>query len=75
MCRRSPPARSMSGGRRDESGRVEEEDAFTKAAAMFLCGGRWWGDCNGKEEVVDEDNNGVTVAALRGVGRQNGGFD
>ncbi len=62
-------------GRRDESGWVEEEDAFTTAAAMLPRGGRQWGDHNGKEEEVEEDNNGMTVAALGGVGRQNGGFD
>ncbi len=37
-------------GRRDESGQVEEEDAFTTAAAMLSPGGRQWGDPNGKEE-------------------------
>ena len=75
MCRRLPPARSMLGGRHDESGRVEEEDTFTTAAAMFSRGGRRWGDCNDEKEEVEEDNDGVTVAALGGVGRQNGGFD
>ncbi len=75
MCRRLPPARSMSGGRRNESGRVEEKDVFTKAAAMLSRGGRQWGDRDGEEEEVEEDDNGVTVAALGGVGRRNGGFD
>jgi hypothetical protein len=75
MCRRLPPVRSMSGGRRDESGRVEEEDAFKTAAAILSQGGRRWGDCDGKEEKVEEDDNGVTVAASGGVGRQNGGLD
>ena len=65
----------MSGGRRDESGRVEEEDAFTTAGAMLSRGGRRWGDRDGKEEEVKEDNTGVTVAASGGAGRQNGGFD
>jgi hypothetical protein len=58
------------GGRQDESGRVEEEDAFTTAAAMLSRGGRRWGDRDGKEEEVEEDNNGVTVAASGGIGRQ-----
>ena len=61
MCRQLPPTRSMLGGRRDESGRVEEEDAFTTAAAMLPRGGRRWVDCDGKEEEVEEDNNGVIV--------------
>ncbi len=66
----------MPGGRREESGRVEEENAFTMAAVMLLRGGRQWGDCDGKEkEEVEEDNKGMTVAALGGVGRQNGGFE
>ena len=62
------------GGRRNKSGRGEEEDAFTMAAAMLTRGGRRWGDRNGEEEEVEDDNS-VTVAALGGVGRQNGGFD
>ncbi len=66
MCHRLPPARSRSGGRRDESGWGEEEDAFTKAAAMLLRGCRRWGDPDGKEEEVEEDDNGVTVAASGG---------
>ena len=45
------------------------------AAAMLSRKDRRWGDHNGKEEEVEEDDNGVTVAALGGVGRQNGGFD
>ena len=65
----------MLGGRHDESGRVEEEDTFMTAVAMLSCGGRWWGDHDGKEEEVEEDDNGVTITALGGVGRQNGGFD
>jgi hypothetical protein len=65
----------MSGGRHNESGQVEEEDAFTTAVAILSCGGRQWGDCDGKEEKVEEDNNGVTVAASGGLGKQNGGFD
>jgi hypothetical protein len=75
MCRQLPPTRSMSGGRRDESGRVEEEDAFTTAAAMLPHGGRQWGDRDGKEEEVEEDDNGVPVTASGGVGRRNRGFD
>ncbi len=54
---------------------MEEEDAFMMAAAMLLRRGRRWGDCDGEGEEVEEDNNGVTVAALGGFGRQNGGFD
>ncbi len=38
-------------------------------------GGRRWIDRNGKEEEVEEYDNGVTVAASGGVGRQNGRFD
>ncbi len=59
-------------GRRDESRQVEEEDAFTMRAAMLLHRGRRWGDPDGKEEKVEEDDNGVTVAASGGVCRQNG---
>ncbi len=62
-------------GRHDDSGRVEEEDAFTTAATMLWRGGRRWGDCDGKEEEVKEDNNGVTITAWGGIGRQNGGFN
>ncbi len=62
-------------GKRNESGRVEEEDTFTMAAAMLSRGGRRWGDHDGEEEEVEADNNGVTVTALGCVGRQNGGFD
>ena len=62
-------------GKHNESGRVEEEDAFTMAVAMLSRGGRRWGDCNGKEEEVEEDDNGMTVVASGCVGRQNGGFD
>ena len=74
MCHRLPSAQSRSGGRRDESGWGEEEDAFTKAAAMLSRGCRRWGDRNGEEEEVEEDD-GVTIAASGGVGRRNGGFD
>jgi hypothetical protein len=55
--------------------RVAEEDAFTTAATMLSRGGRRWGDCDGKEKEVEEDNNGVTVAASGCVSRRNGGFD
>ncbi len=48
---------------------------FTTVAAMLLHGGRRWGHCDGKEEEVEEDDNGMTVPALGCVGRQNGGFD
>ena len=41
---------------------MEEEDAFTTAAAMLSRGGRQWVDRDGEEEEV-EDDNGVTVAA------------
>ena len=41
------------GGRRNESGWGEEEDAFS----------------DGEEEEVEEDNNGMTVAASGGAGR------
>ena len=68
---RLSPARSRSGGMRDESERGEEEDRFTTAAAMLLRGGMRWGDCKGKEEEVEEDDKGMTVAALGGVGSQN----
>ena len=74
MCRRLPPARSRLGGRHDESGRGEEEDAFTMAAAMLSHGGRQLGDRSGEEEV-EEDDNGVALAALGGGRRQNGGVD
>ncbi len=62
-------------GRHDESECVEEEDAFTTATAMLSRRGRRWGDCDGEKEEVEEDDNGVTVAASGGVGRQNVGFD
>ena len=62
-------------GRRNESGRVEEEDAFTMAEAMLSRGGRRWGNCDGEEEEMEEDNNGATLTASRGVGRRNVGFD
>ena len=42
---------------------------------MLLRGGMWWGDRYGKKEEVEEDNNGVSVAASGGVDRLNGGFD
>jgi hypothetical protein len=45
------------------------------AVAMLLRGGMWWGDRYGKKEEVEEDNNGVSVAASGGVDRLNGGFD
>jgi hypothetical protein len=70
-----PIASSQVEGKRDESGRVEEEDTCTTAAAMLSRGGRRWGDRDGKEEEEDEDNNGVTVTASGCVGRQNDGFD
>jgi hypothetical protein len=70
-----PPARSRLGGRRNESGRGEKEDAFMTAVAMLLRGGRRWGDRDGEEEEVEEDDNGVTVAASGGGGRRNGGVD
>ena len=75
MCRRLPPARSRLGGRHDESGRGEEEDAFTMAAAMLSHGGRQLGDRSGEEEEVEEDDNSVAIAALGGGRRQNGGVD
>jgi hypothetical protein len=74
-CRVPPIASGPVEGRHDESGWVEEEDAFTTAAAMLSRGGRRWGDRDGEEEEVEEDNNGVTVTASGGVGRQNGRFD
>jgi hypothetical protein len=52
------------GGEAQWSGRGEEEDACMMTAAMLLCGGRRWGDCDGEEEEVEEDNKGVTIAAL-----------
>ena len=75
MCRRLPPAQLRLGGRRNESGLGEKKDAFTTAATMLLRGGRQWGNCNGKEEEVEEDNKGVTVAASGGGGSQNVGVD
>jgi hypothetical protein len=56
------PRQRMSACREREQG--EEDDAFTKAAAMLLHGGTRWGDCNGKKEEVEKYNNGMTVAAL-----------
>ena len=50
----------------------EEEDAFMMAASMLSRRGRRWVDRDGKEEEVEEDDNGVTIAALGGVGRRNG---
>ncbi len=47
------------------------------AAVIMSHGGRQWGnqdDNNGKEGLVEEANNGKTVTALRGGGRQKGGF-
>ena len=75
MYRRLPLAWSRLGGRRDESGQGEEEDVLMTAAAMLSHRGRQWGDPNGKEEEVEEDDNNVTVTALGGVRRQNGRFD
>ena len=52
----------------NESGWEKEEDVFT-AAALLSCGVRWWGDCvddNSKEDKVEEDDNGVTIAATAG---------
>ncbi len=71
VCRRLSPARLRLGGMCNESGRGEEEDPFTTKAAMSLRRGRHWGDCDGKEDEVEEADNSVTVAALGGVGRQN----
>ena len=45
------------------------------SAAMLSREGRQWGNCDGKEEVVEEDDNGVTVAASGGSGRQNDRFN
>ncbi len=48
---------------------MEEKDAFTMAAAMLSRGGRQRFDRDGKEEEVEEDDNGVTVTASGGVSR------
>ena len=53
-----------------------KEDALTMVTAMLSPEGRQWGnqdENDGKEEVVEENDNGDTIAALGRDGRLKAG--